>query len=122
MKDPRKSSYPDVRDDLHQTYKVPLLSGATDRTFTVDEKEMLRPIAETLAMLDGNAFFTMDCQDGEWYEQYLPEAWSLFESNGGINGWAGEASWIRDLRNRSPAVIEARKSLRTALALTDREV
>lgn len=121
MKDLRNSSYADVRDGMHQTYKVPLLSGATARTFTVDEKEMLRPIAETLAMLDGNAFFTMDCQDGEWYEQYLPEAWSLFESNGGVNGWAGEASWIRDLRNRSPAVVEARKSLKVAIALSSED-
>lgn len=33
-------------------------------------KEILRPIAETLAMLDGNAFFGMgDTKNQEWYGQ-----------------------------------------------------
>lgn len=61
-------------------------------------KEILRPIAETLAMLDGNAFFGMEGRSDigtEWYEQYLPEAFCLFESNGGLNGWAGEMQHVR---------------------------
>lgn len=68
--------------------------------FSTREKEMLRPIAETLAMLDGNAFFTMSTNSGkEWYEQYIPEAHRLYESNGGDNGWAGEASFIKRFKN-----------------------
>lgn len=78
-------------------------------SFSTEEKEWLRPIAETLAMLDGNAFFgSVHSYVGkwEWYEQYLPEAWSLFKSNGGITGWAGEVSWINPSAD-NPAVKSA---------------
>lgn len=66
-------------------------------SFTDGEKAKLRPMAETLAMLDGNAFFGMQVRDGEdFYEQYLPEAHALYEANGGDGGWAGAASFARD--------------------------
>lgn len=62
--------------------------------FSEAEKRKLRPIAETLAMLDGNAFFGMTkAPEPEWYEAYLPEAHALYEANGGDGGWAGEASF-----------------------------
>ena len=65
-------------------------------SFSADEKAKLRPIAETLAMLDGNAFFGNEAHAGaEWYEQYLPEAHALYEGNGGDKGWAGEASFAK---------------------------
>ena len=60
-------------------------------SFTDAERAKLRPIAETLAMMDGNAFFGMG--DGEWSDPYLPEAHALYEMNGGDNGWAGKASF-----------------------------
>lgn len=62
--------------------------------FTDAEKRKFRQMAETLAMLDGNAFFGMgSMNDGsEWYEQYLPEAHALYIANGGDEGWAGESS------------------------------
>lgn len=66
-------------------------------SFTDAEKAYLRPIAETLAMLDGNAFFGMEHHDREHYEGYLPEAYALFEANGGLTGWAGEASFVKNL-------------------------
>jgi hypothetical protein len=61
-------------------------------SFSEAERLKLRPIAETLAMLDGNAFFGMG--DGDWADQYLPEAAALYEANGGDNGWAGAASFV----------------------------
>jgi len=64
-------------------------------TFTDAERVKLRPIAETLAMLDGNAFFTMGDGEHWWADQYLPEASALYEANGGDNGWAGEASFAK---------------------------
>lgn len=101
------------------TYQLTLHSEAGDKVFTDDEKQLLRPVAEVLAMLDGNAFFGADLGDGrEWYEQYLPEAWSLFEANGGITGWPSGMSWVRDMNNDHPAVIEARRSFRIALELS----
>lgn len=101
-------------------YTLTLLDDAFSHKFTREEKAMLRPIAETLALLDGNAFFSMTYENGtEHYEQYLPEAYSLFENNGGIDGWSGEMSWVRVLKNDSPAVVEALTSLKIALSLTD---
>lgn len=68
-------------------------------TFSDAERAKLRPIAETLAMLDGNAFFGTDVGDGhDFYEQYLPEADAIYQANGGDNGWAGEASFARALK------------------------
>lgn len=73
-------------------------------SFSKEEKVWLRPIAETLAMLDGNAFFGTDIGEREWYEQYLLEAWALFKGNGGIGGWSGEVSWIKGSGTDNPAV------------------
>jgi len=64
-------------------------------SFTAEEKVKLRPIAETLAMLDGNAFFGMGEGPDYWSDQYLPEAHALFIANGGDTGWASGASFVR---------------------------
>lgn len=61
-------------------------------TFSPEEKKKYRIIAETLAMLDGNAFFGNDWDGNEWYEMYLPAAYQLYMNNGGDTGWAGESS------------------------------
>ena len=106
--------------------------GPFDRTytFTVDakwikkdwsdeEKALLRPIAETLAMLDGNAFFTHTLPDGrEWYEQYLSEAATIFHENGGLNGWASEANWIKEQNHENNAVKEAYINWKTLKTLS----
>jgi hypothetical protein len=91
-------------NEVTYTINVPV---NVKRSFTDHEKMVLRPIAETLAMLDGNAFFTEKHDGVEHYEYYLPEAWALFEGNGGMNGWACEASWAKPLKHESPAVEEA---------------
>lgn len=88
------------------TYGIHVPIGGK-RIFTEEEKRYLKPIAETIAMLDGNAFFSMKPNGRELYEYYLPEAHALFESNGGMNGWGGEASWIKEIRHETPAVQEA---------------
>jgi hypothetical protein len=80
------------------------------KKFTEGEKLILRPIAEVLCLLDGNAFFGMSTdEDGKdlWYEQYLPEAYRIYIANGGKEGWAGQASWIRNFDNENQAVEEA---------------
>jgi hypothetical protein len=82
------------------------------RSFTEPEKIILRPIAETLAMLDGNGFFGKIANGPAehyeyYYEYYLPVAWTVFQGNGGMNGWASEASWVKPLTHESPAVEEA---------------
>lgn len=74
---------------------VPEGGFRTKESFDVEESRRLRPIAETLAMLDGNAFFGMDVDaDGDdvHYRNYLPEAAALLEANG---GWGSLASFIR---------------------------
>ncbi|AGS80898.1 hypothetical protein [Caulobacter phage Cr30] len=65
-----------------------------DYQFSEVEKQYLRPIAETLAMLDGNAFFGIEVEGYEHYEQYLHQAFALFTANGGVNGNAGQASFV----------------------------
>jgi hypothetical protein len=80
------------------------------KNFTNEEKRMLRPIAETLALLDGNAFFGMaidDYGDDVWYEGYLPEAYRVFKSNGGKKGWANEVSWIKEANHENKTVKDA---------------
>lgn len=80
------------------------------RKFTAQQKKLLRPIAEVLALLDGNAFFGMSVDDGgedTWYEQYLPEAWAVYQGNGGGNGWASEVSWIKDSEHENESVRQA---------------
>jgi len=62
--------------------------------FSEVERRKLLPIAETLALLDGNAFFTLGAED-EWASYYLPEADAIYQANGGDNGWAGEASFAK---------------------------
>ena len=79
-------------------------------TFSEEHKRLLRPIAETLAMMDGNAFFTVGLDDDrEYYEQYLAEAAEIFFGNGGLKGWASEASWVKEhlLREKHPALKNA---------------
>lgn len=110
--------------DVEITYRlsIPHEGKRTFNSFTDEEKLLLRPIAETLAMLDGNAFFTMDPGFGaEWYEQYLVEAWYLWEANGGMSGWAGEASWARDhrIRSRNETLRGLHDQYRTAMALAE---
>lgn len=86
----------------------------------IETKEILRPIAETLAMLDGNAFFGMgDKDEKEWYEQYLPEAFSLFESNGGLEGWAGSMGHIKERKfiRKNKTASEQYKQLQILLKL-----
>ena len=100
---PRRS----VEPDPHVVrYELVVPDSMLNRTFSVEEKRWLRPICETLAMLQGNAFFGIDPFDekNDWYEQWLPEAAAIFYSNGGLTGWAGEASWMKDLAHESESV------------------
>lgn len=74
-----------------------------DKKIDLDESQVfyIRPIAEVLAMLDGNAFFGTGSSDpedadGEWWMQYAADAIVLWEANGGVNGWAG-LSFLGDI-------------------------
>jgi hypothetical protein len=99
-------------------FELEISQDDIDHIFNENEKEYLRPIAETLAMLDGNAFFEMS---STLWESYLPEARALFNSNGGLTGWAGGASWIKDLQHETPAVKEAYKHYRLLKTLSKGE-
>jgi hypothetical protein len=71
------------------TYEVERPDGGWRRIFNDDQYvAVLRPIAETLALMDGNAF------TGHW-NGYLSEADAIFRSNGGKGGWPEECSWIK---------------------------
>lgn len=76
------------------TYTITMPDDGWCSEFDEEYANLLRPIAETLAMLDGNAFFTFE---NHW-RVYLSEADALIKSNGGLDGWAGKASWISQQR------------------------
>lgn len=105
---------------LDYSISIPLDGYRDALSFSEEEKLLLRPIAETIAMLDGNAFFTIaGVGESEWYEQYLPEAWALWNANGGSGGWAGEASWAREhrIRGSNEMIRGLHEQYRTALML-----
>ena len=79
---------------METSYKVQRPSGGWKRNFNEQERAKLLPIAETLAMMDGNAFFSID----NVIDGYLPEAHAIYESNGGDTGWASHCSWVHDSR------------------------
>jgi hypothetical protein len=90
---------------VHKTYGTP-----RKKKFTPDEKRVLRPIAEMIAIFDGNAFFGMTRDtngDDTWYENYLPEAYQIFKGSGGRDGWIMETSWAKEMNHENPAVKEA---------------
>jgi hypothetical protein len=83
---------PDSRAKI--VYEIEEPDGGWRRVFDDEDKRKLRPIAETLAMMDGNAFFGIS---SDHYEGYLTEADAVYRSNGGDDGWASTASWIQEL-------------------------
>lgn len=90
---------------LHSFYGKP-----KKKNFSAEDKRILRPVAEILAIMDGNAFFGMTKDaNGEdtWYEQYLPEAYQIFKGQGGYKGWMMETSWAREVTHENAAVKEA---------------
>ncbi len=104
---------------LEANYKIERPEGGWKRNFTEEEKRKLLPIAETLAMLDGNAFFTFD----SWCDSYLPEAHAIYESNGGDTGWASECSWVKERRliEEDPTLKDAYDKLQVLLELKRKE-
>lgn len=104
--------------------EYPFTGEYKGRVFTDEEKRLMRPIAETIAMMDGNAFFSIRITDDrEFYEQYLPEAAEIFFGNGGQVGWASEASWVKEhlLRKSNTALNNAWEQYQVVKALVEKE-
>ena len=92
----------EILSHIYNTYKK-----TRKKKFTAQEKRMLRPIAETIAIMDGNAFFGLQKDDNgndTWYEQYLVEAWMVASYENKINGWVKERSWVKDMTHENPSV------------------
>jgi hypothetical protein len=109
---------PDNRAKI--VYEIEEPDGGWRRVFTDQDRRKLRPIAETLAMLDGNAFFGIDSTH---YEAYLTEADAVYRSNGGDDGWASTASWIQDAMaiQEDPTLKDAYDKLQVLLELKRKE-
>lgn len=101
-------------------YEIEEPDGGWRRIFDDEHKRQLRPIAETLAMLDGNAFFGID---PDHYESYLTEADAVYRSNGGNDGWASTASWIQEwhMIQEDPTLKDAYDKLQILLELKRKE-
>lgn len=70
-----------IRYDVHRP------DGGWRRIFTEEYIRIIRPIAETLAMMD------KEVVSRSW-ENYLQEADAIYRNNGGDTGWASQCSWI----------------------------
>lgn len=104
---------PDPGTHVHN-YRVERLDGGWRRVFPPDYVEILKPIAETLAMLDGNAFFG---PGWESWIHYLPEADALYRSNGEPDN----LSWLEHYNHKDPTLQDAWDKYQTLLALKREE-
>ena len=98
------------------TYVIDRPDGGWRRRFTDEDLRKLRPIAETCAMLDGNAFFKLS--DDLW-KNYLQEADAIYRSNGGDLGHAGGVSWLEehDMIQEDPALKDLWDKLQVMIEL-----
>jgi len=87
---------------IHSQYK-----RTRKRKFTDREKVLLRPLAEVVAILDGNAFWGLTIDDDgndTWWEQYLPEAWMIYRNNPAV---LEGTSWYKDHTPENDTVKDA---------------
>jgi len=111
----RDTIYLDPDPGIHeQQYTLQRLDGGWRRVFPPDYVEILQPIAETLAMLDGNAFFG---KSWESWIQYLPEADALYRANGEPK----DVSWLEHCHHEDPTLQDAWNKYQTLLALKRKE-
>jgi len=92
------------------TYTVHRLTGGWRRVFPPEYVDVLRPIAETLAMMDGNAFFGNGFN--AWI-QYLPEADALYRAN----SCPTDVSWLGPDHRDDPTLQDAYDKYQALLAL-----
>ena len=106
-----KTFYLDPSPGVHQhTYVVHRLDGGWRRVFPPEYVAVLRPIAETLALLDGNAFFG---PAWESWINYLPEADAVYRTNGEPDN----LSWLEPDHEDDPTLKDAWDKYQTLLAL-----
>lgn len=110
-----KTFYLDPDPGAHQhKYTVDRPDGGWCRVFPPDYVTILKPIAETLAMLDGNAFFG---SVWESWIQYLPEADAVYRSNSEPT----ELSWLKHYHHEDITLQDAWNKYQTLLALKRKE-
>lgn len=63
--------------------------------FSKEELQYLRPIAETLCLIFREPYFEPDPDLPPYWMNYLDEAYAVFNMNGGIDGPAGQAHFVR---------------------------
>jgi len=87
--------------------------------YSDEYKQKLRPIAETLALLDGNNISGPVLH----YTGYLIEADAVYRNNGGENGWASKTGWIQDLNiiQKDPTLRDVYDKLQILIALKRNE-
>ena len=103
--------YLDPDPGVHELgFRVDRPDGGWRRVFPPDYVEILRPIAETLAMMDGNAFFGKDWRS--WIN-YLPEADAVYRTNNSPN----DVSWLQHYQHEDATLQDAWNKYQTLLAL-----
>ena len=97
----RDTVYLDPDPSVHELgFKVDRPEGGWRRVFPPDYVEILQPIAETLAMMDGNAFFG---KNWESWINYLPEADAVYRQNDSPDN----VSWLQHYQHEDPTLQDA---------------
>lgn len=107
--------YLDPDPGIHEhAYTVHRLSGGWRRIFPPDYVEVLKPIAETIAMLDSNCYYFPG--NPSWV-QYLPEADAVYRANSKPEC----VSWLKHHHHEDPTLQDAWNKYQTLLALKREE-
>lgn len=110
-----KTFYLDPDPGVHEHhYTVQRLDGGWRRVFPPEYIDVIRPIAETLAMLDGNSFFG---PGWETWVNYLPEADAVYRANSSPK----DVSWLMHHCHEDPTLQDAWNKYQTLLALKREE-
>jgi hypothetical protein len=107
--------YLDPDNSIHEhNYICNQLDGGWRRVFPPDYIEVLKPISETLAMLDGNCWYFPD--NPSWI-QYLPEADAVYRAN----SCPESVSWLKHFHHEDPTLQDAWNKYQMLLELKREE-
>lgn len=93
----------DNPDFVIRNYRIPVSHEILTRTFTFEEVQFLRPIAEVIALLDGNILHSTDI-----YELYITDAYALYiEAGGDLDRKTGELKIFNNEKHENENIKDA---------------
>jgi hypothetical protein len=91
------------------------------QNLSLRDRIKLRPISESLALIDGNAFFGNfhEINNAPWQDQYANDAYVLYEHHGGDKGRAGQLACVKPFVTMTDEEIEIENLLQYEAMLKD---